>query len=383
MDEKQCDDMLDRWADEERAAAPRLRPTRDLYARLKANRRVSWYPVMARWATVGAAAIALVVVLHPSLVPRPLRQRETNAPDVIETTAGSRETRRNVERDGLEQAQDMARGDARERATEKAFAPQKPPALAEEENQLAVTPADATDARSGKPESAAEPPVPALAEDMDAAWPAQPQPRTRQQARSLADNEAELARDSSVSGPPKAMLAADNDKGAEMAERQQPQASRVSGDRLEPAVGCTPLPGGTAASTDDAATLSHPMPSQAEPEEAESGLLGLSQTQPASRLCTVHTAEKIIGAKTFHLQGDTWFDRDYVDTQPHLIIQRDSRASTQLLEILPGLAVYADSGEHLLVSVGGVAIELAPDGQTELAEDDVRLLQSIPAKALE
>jgi hypothetical protein len=80
MDDKQLNAMLEQWAKHAQEAAPRLRPTPGEYAALRARRpRISWYPALARWAAVGAAAAAIVTVvaLHPGLVPRQLFQEQT------------------------------------------------------------------------------------------------------------------------------------------------------------------------------------------------------------------------------------------------------------------------------------------------------------------
>ena len=86
-------------------------------------------------------------------------------------------------------------------------------------------------------------------------------------------------------------------------------------------------------------------------------------------------ATQTVGKKTFTLQDGVWVDRAYA-SQKHLIkIQRDSQAFRDLLAALPDLQAIFALGDRVLVALGGdCAVEIAPDGKTELTKDELAQL---------
>lgn len=69
MDENKFDKIMNAWASAERDAAPRLRPTPEMYQMVTARKPRLFFPVFARWVTVGVAVAAILVIaaLHPRL----------------------------------------------------------------------------------------------------------------------------------------------------------------------------------------------------------------------------------------------------------------------------------------------------------------------------
>ena len=69
MNDEKFEEMMENWASQEVDSAPKLRPTKAMYQMVKAKKQRVLLPIFARWATVGVAAIAIVLiaVLHPGL----------------------------------------------------------------------------------------------------------------------------------------------------------------------------------------------------------------------------------------------------------------------------------------------------------------------------
>ncbi len=436
MDEKKFDDMMERWADREHSSAPRLRPTRDMYTLLKSRRQTSWYPVIARWATVGVAAavIVIVAVLHPSMIPVPLFQgkhviQETgdNEGSVQEARNEAKDMDAGPERD-LEQdsAQGFSVSDKGKQEFVKKSDKDKSVEPATMSAEPARMPSDAPgtrDIRQTAPGAAPAPPVP----ETDAFFARSPKPQIADE-KQVVKSESVAARPASVSeelvdvpaelpvsgekqlaepmdtlespksravtdfGPARSKTAArrgqeepDADRKDARAEEQKamPLADRILGEQMVAVPNCTPLPdasrsspmgssvGGRSSAT--SATLSEPL------VETESELSAISPVPAPSQICAIQLAEKTIGDKTFRLQKQVWIDTEYDESQERLIIRRDSRAYADLLTLVPDMRVYAESGEHILVTLKTIAIEIAPEGQTQLTDANVRLLELVSA----
>jgi hypothetical protein len=69
MNDEKFEEIMKEWASHEIESAPQLRPTKEMYQMVKAKKRKVLFPVFARWATVGIAAVTLIVVgiLHPDV----------------------------------------------------------------------------------------------------------------------------------------------------------------------------------------------------------------------------------------------------------------------------------------------------------------------------
>ena len=104
MDDKKFEQMMEDWVSKEMASAPDMRPTPDMRQAVASRKRPFAFALFARWATVGvaAAAMILVAVLHPGWF-RPqqiLEQAERQsspvekpaAADALNTPAASAET---------------------------------------------------------------------------------------------------------------------------------------------------------------------------------------------------------------------------------------------------------------------------------------------------
>ncbi len=61
MNQDKFERMMAKWVEEEKQTMPELRPTREMYQKVKAKRQGFLLPFFSRWATVGVAAIAVVV----------------------------------------------------------------------------------------------------------------------------------------------------------------------------------------------------------------------------------------------------------------------------------------------------------------------------------
>ena len=409
MDEKKYETMMERWAEREQASAPRLRPTRDMYALLKSRRRTSWYPVMARWATVGVAAAVIVVVaiMHPSMVPLPLFQgnktnreafddkpypgeahNETKDMDAAPKQAVTRAlSAADKEKQALAKKSDddaepddmpadaSRRRDSRQTAPETSLAPSVP--ASEEVFARSPAPQFADEEQIAEPLAARPAPV---AKGFSEA-PAEPPVVGEKQPKSRAVTEFGMAR--SKMAPRREQERFDSGRADELEEKQERPslANLVLGDQMDAAADCTPLPDASSSSPAGFTAVGRSSGSPAmlteAAEDAKSEVSTLFQAPASPQICAIKTAEKTLGDKTFHLQEQTWIDTEYVDTQEHLVIQRDSQAYRDLLELLPDIRAYAESGDHILVSLEAVAIEIAPAGRTELTDEDVHLLKSL------
>lgn len=103
MDDKKFEQMMEDWASKEMASAPDMRPTPDMRQAVASRKRPFAFALFARWATVGvaAAAMILVSVLHPGWFrsQQILEQAEQQASplekpasDALNTPAASAET---------------------------------------------------------------------------------------------------------------------------------------------------------------------------------------------------------------------------------------------------------------------------------------------------
>ena len=103
MDDKKFEQMMEDWVSKEMASAPDMRPTPDMRQAVASRKRPFAFALFARWATVGvaAAAMILVSVLHPGWFrsQQILEQAEQQASplekpasDALNTPAASAET---------------------------------------------------------------------------------------------------------------------------------------------------------------------------------------------------------------------------------------------------------------------------------------------------
>jgi len=83
---------------------------------------------------------------------------------------------------------------------------------------------------------------------------------------------------------------------------------------------------------------------------------------------------KTVGAKTFYLIGDTWYDASY-DPKKHKPTIKVKFLSDKYLELLtqrPEIAKYLSLGKKVVVVVGGKAYEIVADEGKEKKEKDIK-----------
>ncbi|MCL6473929.1 MAG: VWA domain-containing protein [Firmicutes bacterium] len=83
-----------------------------------------------------------------------------------------------------------------------------------------------------------------------------------------------------------------------------------------------------------------------------------------------------IGGRTFYQQGRQWMDSRYQSGQQVIKVQAFSDAHFALLRRRPELRQYLSLGEEVLVQLERVAVQIAPDGKTDLTEDEWRLIEA-------
>ncbi len=69
MEDEKFEKIMDDWASREIKSTPQLRPKKKMYQMLKAKKRKVFFPVFARWATVGIATAMFIVAvtLYPDI----------------------------------------------------------------------------------------------------------------------------------------------------------------------------------------------------------------------------------------------------------------------------------------------------------------------------
>ena len=62
MDDKKFEQMMEDWVSKEMASAPDMRPTPDMRQAVASRKRPFAFALFARWATVGVAAAAMILM---------------------------------------------------------------------------------------------------------------------------------------------------------------------------------------------------------------------------------------------------------------------------------------------------------------------------------
>jgi hypothetical protein len=343
MDDKKFNDMLNDWAAHEQKTAPRLRPKPEMYEQIRANRPRIWFPVFARWAAVGVAAmiIVTVAVLHPNLVPVPMLQDETPREESTVTASKNEQLARQLVPETVKEKKDTPDTAHSPEPAPMAVTALQDEQLAQEErrtlppsvaNQTLESPKVqqeklmAGDDMPGKSVSPSSEPVEGIA--LQPAAPDEPQP--------AASDEVQMEAKRSTAP----------DDGAR---------SRILSEVAKPAPSQSPQVG-FAADTEEEALL----------EVSED--VGDFRDKDASR------KKARIGKKTFFLKDNVWIDADYDEGDDLLTIQRESPAYREVLEAFSEFKHYVDVGEHLIVVVGDIAVEIAAEGQTTLTAEERKLL---------
>jgi hypothetical protein len=84
--------------------------------------------------------------------------------------------------------------------------------------------------------------------------------------------------------------------------------------------------------------------------------------------------EKRVGAKTFQLKDGVWIDTEHFQGKKVIKVKHGSQAYKDLLSAMPQLKAYFKLGKRVIVNIGDYSIEIADDGKTELAEDELKQL---------
>lgn len=83
-----------------------------------------------------------------------------------------------------------------------------------------------------------------------------------------------------------------------------------------------------------------------------------------------------IGGRTFYQQGTQWMDSRYRSGQQVIKVQAFSDAHFALLRKRPELRQYLSLGEDVVVQLERVAVQIAPDGKTNLTEEEWKLIEA-------
>jgi Ca-activated chloride channel family protein len=83
-----------------------------------------------------------------------------------------------------------------------------------------------------------------------------------------------------------------------------------------------------------------------------------------------------IGGRTFYQQGRQWMDSRYRSGQQVITVQAFSEAHFALLRRRPELRQYLSLGEEVLVQLERVAVQIAPNGKTNLTEEEWKLIEA-------
>jgi len=306
MKEKKFEEIMDNWASQEKESAPQLHPTKEMYQMVKAKKRKVFFPVFARWATVGIAAAVIIVVgtfLYPDIFrsSTPLEQSKEQEESLVEpqkedvskkgVPAPTRGTT-----DELETAKTALEGSGRqynEEARKELFS-NKREDVKVADRPLAPT-EDASDSLAGQPA-----PAPGIAKS-----------RTTSGTR-----KAQVI-------PPRAAVP----QGAE--GEFESNMSYRNGQFATPEL-----------------------------------LISAKDT----------AGEKHVGSKIFRGKNGIWFDTGHSQEKEIIKIKRDSQAYHDLITAMPDLKAFFEIGQNVIVNIGEYSIEIADEGKTELAEDELKKL---------
>jgi len=345
MDEKKFEEMMEKWASHEMASAPKLQPTTEMLAAVKAKKQPFFFPMFARWATVGVAVAAMLVatLIYPRWYQPKQAMQESATPisSVSQPVAAAPKAENEV---------------AKVRAA----------AAATEGEQMAAEDA-VMDKGLTPPDIALPAPAPEPAE--------KPMAAERREVSVDFEETAEKKVDAPL------MMARGKD---EAVAQSAPQEADSSTPALE--VFIAPEKEKTAARPKICA-VQPPVGSNA-PEESEAILSGKitedasasSFEQQASKLMSKAQPEIVaqcqrVGDKTFMLEHDVWVDSEHTAEKTMMVIQRDSEAYRQALELRPELKQYFDAWPRVIVNLGEVSLEVSPQGKTNLSDEEMARLK--------
>ena len=339
MDDKKFDAMMKTWTEHEHESALQLRPTKDMYQMVKAKKPNVWFPVFARWVTVGVAAMIIVVAafLHPGLVPLPPFQDKTSKQETAPT-----------EPKGEFRDEDVAGPDVPSTTEEKkdAFTSR------ERTYQEPGIPTDTTVEKASAGEG--------IRREQNVVADKMPEKAVISEEMEVEHLEQQVAANLEIESAP------------EDAMQPQPQ------EEMKVSTAVSMLKSRSVAETRKAKEEPSPEkgPSQITTPTLETEKEETPEPSAMRALSVGRTSlpEKHIGEKIFHFKENVWIDAAYTPEQKLLTIKRDSQAYRDLLTALPDLQEYVDVGERVIVVVGDNALEIATEGETELTEEELEKL---------
>lgn len=338
MEEKKFEEIMDNWASKETESAPQLRPTKEMYQMVKAKKQRVLFPVFARWATVGiaAATIVLVASLYPDVFR--LWTYFEQSPQKEATTVKSQ----------------------KEGEVDKGLpAPDR--------------------------EKMAEPDIPGT---------------TFEESATLSDEEAKavpeeipvsVMQSSEKAEKPRAEIQIEKESGVhkkrDLGTRKSPLPSPSLGETSDSTVGRTIQPPAPTEVVAKSKTTSEPLKVKLTPDrsvtlpgaEEESASDTLSfRSRVAAPESSVSgkdkVAEKQVDTKIFRVKDGVWIDTEHSQEKKIFKIKRDSQVYHDLISVMPQLKPYFEISRNVIVNIGKYSIEIADDGKTELAEDELKKL---------
>ena len=333
MDEKKFEELMDKWASHELASAPKLQPTAEMLAAVTAKKQPLFSSMFARWATVGAAAAAMLAatLMYPRwYLPKQAMQDSVTPVSSVSQPVAVPPTAQKT-------------GEDVRVANEEAIA------------DKGLTPPDIA------------PPAPA------------PEPADKPMAAERRETSGDLEEVAEKKTDAPLMMARGKD---ETVAQSAPQKADSSTPALEVFIAPEKE---TAAKPKICAV--QPVGSNA-PQESEAMLTGKSAEgtstpsfeQQASKLMSKAQPEIVaqcqrVGDKTFMLENDGWVDSEHTPDKTIIAIQRDSEAYRKALELRPELQPYFDALPRVIVNLGEVSLEVSPQGNTTLSEEEMARLK--------
>lgn len=330
MNDEKFEKMMENWASQEVDSAPRLRPTKAMYQMVKAKKRKMLVPIFARWATVGVAAIAIVLiaVLHPGLF-RPssyfeqARQEEFSSESQDEeriNVGQARQEKLSIELQDEKPTEPAVTppGKARSFELQKIRTKPEPPAsdtevALKEESIKYDSPVATTEKRAQQPLSAPAPVSSGRADTDVVPLPSEGSIRTRKTAE-----------------PPKAQVRSFEAASAPELEEDAP-ADTFHQDK-----------------------------------QFDTSMSFIAGERAAE--------EKQVGSKNFQMKDGVWIDSEHSPGKEVIIIKYDSRAHSDLITAIPELKLYFEMGKGVIVNLGKYSVEIAEDGKTEFTDEELHEL---------
>ncbi len=344
MDEKKFEKMMDEWTSHELASAPKLQPTTEMLAVVKAKKQPLFSLSFARWATVGVAAAAMLIATL--IYPRWYQPKQENVPTVssVEQLVVAAPKAQNedavipVVEDKAEEKKVVAMASVEPAADKGLAQPDIAPPAPAPEPEIKPMVAERRETSGDLEETAERKADATLLEG-----------RTKDEAVS----ESVAAQDADASTPALEVFIAPAKE-----ESAKPKICAVQPVGSSVPQESNPLLAGKTMA--DAPKSSFEQQASELMSEAQRGVVAQCQQ---------------IGDKTFMLEHDVWVDSEHTPEKTMIAIQRDSEAYRQALELRPELKPYFDAWDRVIVNLGEVSLEVNPQGKATLSDEDMARLK--------